>query len=101
MREEDDADPRFLSKQWWADTNPYWGERRSGPWEWACSVVSVLLLIGGAYFFNNTRETWLTVAVLLTVLVFGSVTARPGRRRDVARLRRHQFKQGNYPSKEG
>ncbi|TYP81212.1 hypothetical protein BD833_12518 [Blastococcus xanthinilyticus] len=90
MNDEDAHEPRLFSKRWWTQTNPYWGEWRSGPWGWFYSALVVLLLVGMAYLFDTTAEGWITVAVMLAVVLAVSITARPGRRRDDARLRRHQ-----------
>ena len=90
MNEEDAHEPRLFSKAWWTQTNPYWGEWRSGPWGWFYFAVVVIVLIGMAYLGDTTWEGWVTVAVMVIVVLAVSVTARPGRRRDDARLRRHQ-----------
>ncbi|RBY91785.1 hypothetical protein DQ244_10910 [Blastococcus sp. TBT05-19] len=84
------SDPPPFSRRWWTDTNPYWGEWRSGPWGRAYLALVVVLLPLGAYFSGGTWQGWITAIALLAFVLVASLTARPGRRSDMARLRRHQ-----------
>ncbi|MCA0146261.1 hypothetical protein [Blastococcus sp. LR1] len=97
---DDSSDPPLFSKRWWTDTNPYWGEWRSGPWGWFYLGVAVVLVLTMAAL-DGTWQGWATATALLVFVLAGTWTARPGRRSDAARLRRHQHRHRNGSGRDG
>ncbi|SOC53549.1 hypothetical protein SAMN05660748_4492 [Blastococcus aggregatus] len=92
MTEVPGTEPRLFSKRWWTSSNPYWGEWRSGPWGYVCLALFIAMAGGGVFFFNNTRQGWITFVVTVGLVLAGTFTARPGGRDDLAWIRRHQAK---------
>ena len=95
MSEDEVPEPRLFSKRWWTTSNPYWGEWRAGPWGWVCLVLAIALVSLGVYFLNNTRQGWIAAVMTFAIAMAGTFGSRPGTRRDLARLRRHQYKYGS------